>query len=360
MNPSDPVFAISLPIGAFHPGLATALKSLRAQSCPVRVAVMDASGDPRTEAALAPYRDWLGYHRSGPDDGQAAAIQEGWDALDGDIYGWLNADDFLYPDSLSRVAARFAADPAVDVVTGTSMMVNGAFHFKGLHAGVHPPGPDLTRANTVSQPSTFVRREALRRVGGLNTSFHYAMDWDLWIRLYKSGATFDFLPECLSGVVLERGTKTAQFNARRAAEIRRIVAANSGPVTVAKSLFGFWLNHRAEFGPFKGLFRALHSRLRTRQDEQALGGGVAIGDRAAREHVLPIVHYGDRPARGIAIDASAVAMVSVCPEEGGNGSLREAQSGELIEHEIAPGKTHYVRLRPAGKSPLKLEAIRIV
>lgn len=60
----------------------------------------------------------LAYWTSRPDNGQAEAVQLGFDHAGGEIMGWLNSDDLLLPGALQRIGAYFAAHPDVDVVYG--------------------------------------------------------------------------------------------------------------------------------------------------------------------------------------------------------------------------------------------------
>src|SRR6185295_12660315 len=52
------------------------------------------------------------------DNGQAAAINRGFTLVDGEIMGWLNADDSYLPQTLATVAAFFKEHPDVDLVYG--------------------------------------------------------------------------------------------------------------------------------------------------------------------------------------------------------------------------------------------------
>ena len=238
-------FVLSLPVNAWTPALPTTVASLLAQSTPLKVAVLDASADPRVAEALTPLTDLTVYRREGPDTGQAAAIQEGWDAVEGDYYGWLNADDFLFPSALERVRHAFRSQPETDVVTGQSILVSPEMDHLGVHPSVASPSTDLYRTNTIAQPSTFMTRRALDKVGKLNTKLHYTMDWDVWVRLMANGASFHFTDEVLSGAVVVPDAKTSQFNAARASEIFHLVRRMSGIQTAVKSVIGTWQYHWA-------------------------------------------------------------------------------------------------------------------
>jgi SAM-dependent methyltransferase len=64
------------------------------------------SWDNFDEGARA-YSDVITHLRSGPDGGQAAGIMEGASAIQGDIFSWLNADDYYFPGALDRVRVHF-------------------------------------------------------------------------------------------------------------------------------------------------------------------------------------------------------------------------------------------------------------
>ncbi len=53
------------------------------------------------------YEDYLTYWVSEPDRGQAHAINKGILKITGDIFGWINSDDLLLPNSLSKVAKTY-------------------------------------------------------------------------------------------------------------------------------------------------------------------------------------------------------------------------------------------------------------
>lgn len=200
-----------------------ALESLRHQSVPFRLAIMDGGSTDNFDEVLSEYADITTYSRSAADEGQAAAIRQGFDNISGDILSWLNADDYYFPGALERVAACFEADPKLDVVYGDAIHVTEA----GFFLSYFPPiqefnAGDLTRTCFICQPACFVRRSVYERVGGVNASLAYAMDWDLWCRLARAGAKFRYLHEVLAAVRYYPGTKTLSGDSKRYREIWRI------------------------------------------------------------------------------------------------------------------------------------------
>ncbi|MCF7689286.1 MAG: glycosyltransferase [Cephaloticoccus sp.] len=136
-----------------------------------------------------------------PDDGQAHAIAQGFAQTSGgpdDVMGWLNSDDYYLPGALAFVADFFARHPEVDVVYGHRILVDAdsqeiARWFLPKH------DPEVLRLNDfVPQETLFWRRRVWEKVGGLDTSFHFAMDWDLLLRFQASGAKIVRVPYFLA------------------------------------------------------------------------------------------------------------------------------------------------------------------
>jgi len=218
-----------------------ALESLRYQSAPFRLAVMDGGSTDNFPDVLEKYSDIVTYSRSAPDDGQAAAIREGFCRVAGEIVSWLNADDYLFPGALDRVAALFEADPLLDVVYGDAIHVSE----DGLFLSYFPPiqefdANDLTRTCFICQPACFVRRSTCEKVGGVDPSLVYTMDWDLWCRLARAGAKFQYLPKPLAAVRYYHGTKTLSGDRKRYREVWRIERKYGGRL-LPLSWFGLYL-----------------------------------------------------------------------------------------------------------------------
>ncbi len=341
-------FAISVPIGAWHPLLSDCLESLCAQGERAQIAALDASGDARVAGVLDRFHNRFAYRRTGPDAGQSDAIIEGWANMSAPFLGWLNADDALYPGALKTVSARLADDPAIDVLYGDSTIIDDAAAYRGFHWAVKPPDVRLLRDCIISQPSCFFRRTAVDDVGGLNRDLHYTMDWDLWVRLWRAGARFDFADEVLSRVLWSRDAKTGGFNTARRRELERIIGANQGIISKAKSRVGFALHHFLEYR----VPVTVSDKIRRRNANR---GRIINGiDRAGGVHDrarLPLVHYGENHARDLELVVSddAVGQVSIegvtMAYSGGRNLVKLNQpikKGDVATVEIAPTSPTYL------------------
>jgi glycosyltransferase involved in cell wall biosynthesis len=141
------------------------------------------------------------------DKGQTDAIMKGFRMAEGEILAWLNSDDTYLPGALLKVVNIFEREPVVSVLYGRTHFTDE----KGGIMGKYPTEPfdygRLAMFNFICQPSVFFRRRAFEEVGGLDTSLHYVMDYDLWIRLGQRFA-FRYLPEYLSTYRLHEESKT--------------------------------------------------------------------------------------------------------------------------------------------------------
>ena len=127
------------------PAVLASIAQQATDSFSVRVAAMDASGDPAVAASFDAAGDLIAYRRTGQDGGQAEAIDAAWKHVPADILHWLNDDDFLAPGALGRVHGMFAADMDLDVVYGQTAMLDADEAFVGLHHAFDAPSDRLLR-----------------------------------------------------------------------------------------------------------------------------------------------------------------------------------------------------------------------
>jgi hypothetical protein len=131
------------------------------------------------------------------DKGQAEALLRGFSRCSGspeDLMGYLNSDDKLMPGTLRFVADYFAKHPETDAIYGHRVMIDEADREIGRWLSPRPGCNPLELHDFVPQESFFWRRRIWDRVGGIDPSFHFALDWDLLLRFRAAGARIDRLP----------------------------------------------------------------------------------------------------------------------------------------------------------------------
>ena len=119
------------------------------------------------------------------DKGQGDAINKGWHALTGDIFAYINADDTYLPNTLSTIAGHFKRNPGVGMIYGEAYHVD----VKGKILDRYPTQDfnlqSLNNQCYVCQPAAFLLREAYSNAGMIDVNMHFALDYDLWIRVAK-------------------------------------------------------------------------------------------------------------------------------------------------------------------------------
>jgi glycosyltransferase involved in cell wall biosynthesis len=195
LMPEWPVIAMVVPSYQQGHFIERTLTSVLSQNYPALVCtVQDGGSKDDTGSVLTRYADRLAPCVSARDEGQADAIVKGFARIEGDIMAWLNADDMLMPGALAYVGRYFAEHPEVDVVYGHRVMIDADDREIGRWV---MPGHDaytIRWIDYVPQETLFWRRSVWEKVGGVDPSFHFALDWDLLLRFRKAGATIRRLP----------------------------------------------------------------------------------------------------------------------------------------------------------------------
>lgn len=205
------------------------LRSVVGQQYPKLVyGVQDGGSKDRSAEIIARYAPHLHYWESAPDRGQADAIHRGFarlaPLLEADaVMAWLNSDDLFAPGALRCVAEYFAAHPDVDVVYGHRIIIDDDDHEVGRWIMPRHRPETLEWIDYVPQETMFWRKRAWDRVGGIDPSFQFALDWDLLARFQQAGCRLVRLPYFLGAFRVHAEQKTSQaIHTVGADEMRRI------------------------------------------------------------------------------------------------------------------------------------------
>jgi glycosyltransferase involved in cell wall biosynthesis len=174
----------SLNQGAF---IEDAIQSVLEQDYPrVEHIIVDGGSNDGTLDVLQRYAHlrWL----SEPDSGQADAVNKGFAMARGAIFAWLNSDDMYLPGAISAAVGVLLETGCGLVHGGWSQIDERGERIRDVEAVPFDLRRQLDYANLVAQPGALFTREAFEAVGGLDTSYRYAMDYELFLRI---GARFD-------------------------------------------------------------------------------------------------------------------------------------------------------------------------
>lgn len=215
------------------------------------------------------------------DRGQSEAINKGFATgrSEGEVGGWLNADDWYESGALRAVLEAFESEPGADVVVGRCRFIDDSG--RCVWSPV-PPDPVTAGAllrlrsmwfagRSIAQPECFFRVEAFRGVGGCEVENHHTMDHELWVKMALAGARFECIDRPLACMGVHAGQKTGDKFAVAASMVRwsrkqvgrveedearlaaeREIEGVARKVEMARALAAFW-----DREPERGGMRAL-------------------------------------------------------------------------------------------------------
>lgn len=118
------------------------------------------------------------------DAGMYDAVNRGLSMVEGDIVGYLNADDELAPGALHRVADAFRAHPDAQWLMGTREFIDS----DGRSFAWMTPVPFTLKEylglgwSCVPQETVWMRRSLWETVGPFDTTFRNTGDYDMYAR----------------------------------------------------------------------------------------------------------------------------------------------------------------------------------
>jgi len=149
------------------------------------------------------------------DSGQSDALNRGFARAQGEILGFLNSDDTLYPGCLQSVAREIDPGSNRHVVMGRCLFTGE----DSVYVGAEHPARFVSHFehlaiwkrghNTIPQPSVFWHRSVWGKCGGFDPVENHALDYDLFCR-FSRHYRFHQVDELWSTYRMHRVSKSAQ------------------------------------------------------------------------------------------------------------------------------------------------------
>ena len=160
--------------------------------------IVDGGSSDGSVDVIRKYADRLAWWVSEKDRGQTDAINKGFARATGEILAWLNSDDTYLPGALREAAAALAEHPQAGLLYGDANYIDEKSRVIGRFPAAQTDYGSLRRGYVhVPQQSAFFRADLWRKVGPLDPTFFFAMDYDLWTRIaahapfhYAAGQTW--------------------------------------------------------------------------------------------------------------------------------------------------------------------------
>ncbi len=214
MSDAKPWPKISIVTPSFNQGhfLEETIRSVLLQNYPnLEYIIIDGGSNDNSVDIIKKYEPWLSYWVSEKDNGQAHALNKGLERCTGEIFNWINSDDYLTAGSLKIIAENI---DNFDALAGAVM------NFDAISETVIQSAELLVKKMingdmTViyQQPGTWLRTEKLKHVGRLNENLLYCFDWLMTINYLNKYPKINYVTETLAQFRLHKESKTVKHGA---------------------------------------------------------------------------------------------------------------------------------------------------
>lgn len=152
--------------------------------------VIDGGSTDQSLSIIQKYADRISYWVSEKDSGQSDAINKGLKQSTGEIWAWLNGDDWYEEGALFKVAEAYMQNPQAAAWIGACHRLhdNGWLHYISYPNGLFREHlGNNWNCRQFYQPSCFMNRAMVVECGGLREDLHFTMDIDLFLKLSACG-----------------------------------------------------------------------------------------------------------------------------------------------------------------------------
>jgi len=212
----------------------------------LEIIVMDGGSSDATMDVLERYKPWIAHLVSQMDGGQSQAINQGFNLASGDIFAWINSDDYYLPGAFHRVVSLFRADSQIrfSVGAGDVISMDHAFlrHIPALEMNLDTM-LNWRHDRWIMQQSCFWRRSLWEDAEGVDESLHLLMDYDLWFRFSKLTSAL-VLQDTLAVMRYYPEVKTVKQKEKFEEELAYVLAKN-GAYTDVRSFVANLVKEKA-------------------------------------------------------------------------------------------------------------------
>ena len=211
-----PLVSVIVPAYNVANYIGDALESVFAQGFTDYEIIVVNDGSPDTEAledVLAPYMSRIVYLKQ-ENRGVSAARNAGIKAARGTFIAFLDGDDAWLPHYLEVQVSRIQADPTIDVLYPNVLMVGDSSANGEEFMTICPSNGEVTFERLLLQECnvsncSIARRETIIRAGLFDESLRSVEDFDLWLRVIKSGGRIAYHRDVLAQYRRRPGSLTA-------------------------------------------------------------------------------------------------------------------------------------------------------
>lgn len=178
---------ISIVTISFNQGnfLRQCIESILTQTeCDVEYIVVDPGSTDGSRELIESYGDRI-VKVFARDQGPADGLNQGFKRATGDIYGFVNADDYLLPGALKQVNHYFESSGLSSFITGQGYSESAEGLRSVIKVAPLSERNMLYLSASIFQQATFFPAEAFKSIGGFNATNRTCWDYELFLKFLK-------------------------------------------------------------------------------------------------------------------------------------------------------------------------------
>lgn len=226
--------------------------------------IIDGGSTDNTVDIIKKYVEKITYWVSEPDKGQSDALNKGLAKCTGDIFNWINSDDYFEENSLFKIAQYFIDNPSIEMVCGNCQYFNSETQTQTFihRSGIFKSVEETLINQIINQQASFYKLAIIKSLGGINKRLHYCMDLDLWFRyLIQYGQENILLvDELFAHFRLHYESKTVQYQLRFRDEENLLWSHLLSKLKVNKSIVHFFSSNKKYPENGEWIFQAVQKK----------------------------------------------------------------------------------------------------
>ncbi len=195
------------------------IRSVLLQNYPnTELIIIDGGSTDNTLEIITKYEKWISYWISEPDKGQTHAINKGIAQATGEVFNWLNSDDFLEKGALWTLAENYT--PEIDFYCGICRDISPTYK-EISRKGSRLPQNEIECLSSLHshlhQPATYLKLDIAKKFA-MHPELHYTMDLEFWLKYlltFRDKAAVKYIDDVLVNFRWHDSSKTGSDDSIR-------------------------------------------------------------------------------------------------------------------------------------------------
>jgi glycosyltransferase involved in cell wall biosynthesis len=208
----------------------------------IQYILVDGGSNDKTMEVVNKYQDRIDIIIHEKDKGQADAINKGFKLAKGELVGWINSDDILYPDCIEKIVELYHEknDGAIYYCSILDWINEKGSFLNKRYVSIPDKDYLLNTDSSIIQQGSFYSINLVKKVNYLNDENYYCMDLDLWLRLLDYGPIYSINDKAHSAFRIYAGTKTDKGNIEFLRNIKDVILQNGAKWYSRNIIIGFY------------------------------------------------------------------------------------------------------------------------